>query len=546
VLPILLQVDRIGQIEQLTTLQRKLIGKRPHGILMPQDVWDAKIIDSFKNCGFDYVLLDSELLPEKEKYLPVIIENTGKTVYALPVYKNLVPNGLSARDYLTKITRTCAHSSQNALCTILLNPDQALALLDNSWFDDFLELCAASPDVSLIIPSQFLKEPLPCVQAFVPPVMKNNTNIYEYIQKHLPSHLLYSRMMHVSMLVNQCRGDRNKKQLAKEKLWQAQTGLAFHVENADKTRLIEQEDKLKNIIRLRRSAYRNLIQAEKISREMSGFLNSLVCFDVNADGSNEYICQFDTYNAFITKKGGSVYELDILRIGVNYADTFTLSEFTTKSDSGTNIALKKNIFTDHFLKPGVNARSMPAYSRDIWTAVNYAETLFDSKRKEIRLLANVLYGEHRQKITLKKNYLATEHGLQVQYIVKNESTMPVNAVFAVESSLSIPVCTETDMRIELITENNTIAVPILQRYEKTKGVALAVITDVQNNISFVFETNEESGFICSPNFENPSAADFSYATTVLFFWNIDLMPNMETEKILNLNIITPRFKKQKK
>ncbi|MGL4986643.1 MAG: hypothetical protein ACRC5H_05825, partial [Treponemataceae bacterium] len=81
--PLLPPIDRVGQIELLTTQIRKLFGKRPRGIVLHESAWDSLLIPTLKTCGFDYVLLDSNLFdPDND---PLIIEKQGKSIFALPI-----------------------------------------------------------------------------------------------------------------------------------------------------------------------------------------------------------------------------------------------------------------------------------------------------------------------------------------------------------------------------------------------------------------------------------------------------------------------------
>jgi hypothetical protein len=57
------------------------------------------------------------------------------------------------------------------------------------------------------------------------------------------------------------------------------------------------------------------------------------------------------------------------------------------------------------------------------------------------------------------------------------------------------------------------------------------VTDVPNNVSFVTEPNERSGFVFSPAVNSIRCAHF---------WNIELGPVKETEKTVNLTIISPK------
>src|SRR5574344_174336 len=71
VFPLLFPMDRSGQVDLLSTVIRKSIGKRPRGVCLCASAWDPSLVTSFETCGIEYVELDSSLiLKEKNLGLP--------------------------------------------------------------------------------------------------------------------------------------------------------------------------------------------------------------------------------------------------------------------------------------------------------------------------------------------------------------------------------------------------------------------------------------------------------------------------------------------
>jgi hypothetical protein len=134
-------------------------------------------------------------------------------------------------------------------------------------------------------------------------------------------------MFFTHVLINQLRGDKSRKQAAREELWKAQsydlycpgkyhTGIGSHG--------------------LRKAAYRALIGAEKITRETGKFLPSLTSFDFDLDGEGEYLFQGEKINCYIRLKGAGVFELDFLPKPWNYLDTlFSPTEEKSRRGSFT-------------------------------------------------------------------------------------------------------------------------------------------------------------------------------------------------------------------
>ena len=114
--PLLFPMDRTGQIEFLTSTLRSVTGKRPRGINLCASIWDYSLVSCFYNCGMDYVLLDDSLIPdEKQKFVPLIMSDKGKTISILPLYQEFKPEIQDdPRDYLNLISKKIAKSSKNS------------------------------------------------------------------------------------------------------------------------------------------------------------------------------------------------------------------------------------------------------------------------------------------------------------------------------------------------------------------------------------------------------------------------------------------------
>jgi hypothetical protein len=506
VLPLLLPVDRAGQIELLTTLQRKLVGRRPRGVGLSSNIWDPLLIDSYKSCVMDFAQLDVSLFPvHLPRFSPLILEHTGKTVAVLPVHSELAPRSESPESYIARLIQAYPQdNSPDMVAVCAVPPRDMLSLLETNWLERF---CVALPEeIALDVPSRFLKEAGAFVPAYIPPGISyagaNQRNIQDYMQTHPCVQNVYSRMMHVSCTVNQCRGDKARKKAAREKLWEAQTGGAYLAADAD-TNSDFQTD-----------AYRNCIQAEKLVREASGFSASALAFDFDSDGHTEYAYQLDAFNAFITKKGGAVFELDVFKALFNYC--------------GDSLRL----FVDCLQPAGTRTfDGETVLSRSLFTEVSFKRV-----KKEIRLQKTALYGTDRQCVLLKKNFSAFETGVQVQYILKNLSPAPLCAVFASSSSLLLPLGKGKQCKAEAVVEQQKLSLNTAKLFNAESGVATVRITDAADSASFVFVPNEEAGFAFKPL----PAGQRTYAVSGTFFWKIALEPDREMEKTITLTILSPR------
>ena len=66
IFPLIMPIDRVGQIELNTTNIRKQVGKKPRGIFLGDTVWDPSLISSFKTCGMEFAILHNSLIPDNE------------------------------------------------------------------------------------------------------------------------------------------------------------------------------------------------------------------------------------------------------------------------------------------------------------------------------------------------------------------------------------------------------------------------------------------------------------------------------------------------
>jgi hypothetical protein len=505
VFPLLTTADCITQIEMLTALQHSLVGPRPRGIAL-SDCWDPRLITPFNKCKLNFVQMDVSLLGKRPRdFAPLIAENLGKTIAVLPVYPDLLPaSNATPQAYLDRWVKTFQKipeaEAKNPLAVCMFSPAEIVPFIESGWLGEF---CSSVPffskQIQLTTPSLFFNKSTVFSLVYIPPGSKNQirtTNDYIYSDREL--RLLYARMMHVCLMVSQCRGDKARKKAAEEKLMEGQSGDAYFPNP--------------EVERRRKTAYRSLIQAEKIVRGNGSFTGSTTSFDFNFDGLNEYICRFDSYNAFIEKAGGTIFELDVFRSSVNYAGKL-FSDFLIPPDDFEHFLLgspiEKCIFFDR----------------------HYTELLFDRVRKEIRFEVPAQFEESKQAVSLKKNYRLYDNGLQVQYILKNESEAPLKTVFAIESVLAIPAENPDDCKIEVITEQRNEVINSSKDFFKTRNVTYVQITDVPNNVSFVTEPNERSGFVFNPAVNSMRCAHF---------WHIELGAGKETEKTINLTIITPK------
>ena len=160
--PLLLPVDRVGQIELFTTALRKSIGKRPRGIFLAENAWEPSLISTIKTSGFEYVLLDSSVIMKKKPgqisaHCPYIVEDCGKTIFVLPINNNFLPEtDISSNVFISKIVTLESSKMDSSVCCVL-SPEQLSNLISNDWFDPILEKIESNCPIVLSTPGKFIK-----------------------------------------------------------------------------------------------------------------------------------------------------------------------------------------------------------------------------------------------------------------------------------------------------------------------------------------------------------------------------------------------------
>ncbi|AGT44923.1 alpha-amylase/4-alpha-glucanotransferase domain-containing protein [Treponema pedis] len=528
--------DLIGQIEYMTDILRKHFYKRPRGIYLPYFAWNPNIISNLKKCDIDYCLLDTRFFSKAHlnAFSPVCMEDSGKIIFGIPATKEF-ENTEASPSVFYDIMLTYASSVTENSIVIFLSPETVVKFLDKSqtgksWFDEFLEL-TSNPDsgISMVTAEQLIKQKSIYQKGFIESNAVFSNQPVNNSVKHLvanKSHLyaMYAKIMHVHSLINQMRGDKSRKRNALMELWRAESGILFNLE-ARHERYNRQ---------LRNCCYRSLLLAEKQSRINGIFTPSLTSLDFDLDGVREFISQRDNINMYIHSSGGKIFELDIFNAYRNYADIS---------------AEETGLFIDHLLsadeleavKKGEfsSAIANPVFSENL-----YQDIKTDRFKFELQLRTEGGFRSFNLPVSLRKQYGFSDYGVQVQYILKNESKITLSAYFMVEIDLATsPIETKkpqvsvyaNDQKQEANINNN-----------KFESVSWIQIYDPHGKNIFTIETNETADLVILPIYEKSGDAKNPIAgLRNLFYWRIDLQPGLETEKLLSFKSDGKKTEKKK-
>ncbi len=561
ILPLISPTDRVTQIENLTTLIRKLTGKKPRGVFLNESIWDPSLISTFNTCAMEYTFLDSRLMPKRginpaPSFVPHIVENLGRTTTVIPLHKGCIAHTNQQPSEYLRFLQDILRSANNSIIAGFYSVDDFLQLISNKWFDSFLKLIENNSDIKFALPYDFLKKNTQRNRCYIPSGCESELAVWatepyaadthvlteslyptaqDFLTVYEQALFLYSHMVYTSTLVNQCRGDKVRKKAAREHVFQAQNYSAYIFNGNGGVRS-------KSILD---SAYQNLIEAEKLVREASGFSENTTSFDFMHNGNKEYVCSFDSFNAYIMQTGGMLFELDIISNSKNYCNA---SRRFQKTDKTTDLYNKK-MFVDHLLsKSDFNKLSSGKAPVTVnLPTIKYSEHTFNRSKSSIQLIAECLWGEDNNPVIIKKNYNFNNNGVLVQYILKNNGVTPIKAKFAVEQNISFSGDTNQNVLAEIIAmENKDVPDTSKPCYYKD-GVSLVQLEDLHSNVQLLFELNENSTYSMYPyhtqciNKQKIDCVQYE-AHTCVFYWDIDLQPGYETEKNISLTIIPGKKK----
>ncbi len=482
-LPMIPDMDRVGQIELQTNYLRKTFGRRPRGCWLPQRVWDPSLATALKRSGMEYTFLSENDFTAsgftvRDLATPCVVEDQGKPVTILPTSREvgyLVPFG-EPEEIIDAMGRFAVGDGETVLS--LMIPGEKLGDRDNThqrcyqekWLDQFFTaLEEASDRVISINPTAYLRgNTLSRPRAYFPPSTydelmrwtRKQERINEYITDrdqivtrsgrppsqwsyfrqflsvYPESRALYDRMLYTHILVNQIRGDQYRKKAAREELWRSQFHQAYW------------HSREGGIYRnpLRKSAYAALLEAEKITRVQGIFIPSVSSVDIDMDGVKEYLYRGHKLNGFIHTQGGILFELDHLKTSWNYLDTMSRRREPYHEDYSGELTFDsygRRAFVDHFFQDDETLenfthgkyREASPFFQDNYEVTGCNR---DNPQVSLRAEAGVTLSRRSSRLELRKFYRFKKDGIEVSYLLTNRGTRYINGVFGAEINLSLP------------------------------------------------------------------------------------------------------------
>ncbi len=489
-LPLIPNTDKLGQIEFLTTYLRKQFGIRVRGCWVPFGVWDHILPFTLKNSGMDYAFLNTGPLAEKnEPMLPSITEEYGKSLIIYPVFS----------DFIHDFPKETPEESLKNLIGILSDTEGALAsvlfpgdkLFNNpaglkereQWISDFFACVRENRSrIEYTLPGKYSRTDRRVKKKYYSPTsygelmewrgkpFTDDGGVFKKCLLEFPeSNILYAKMMYVYQLVNQIRGDRSRKKTAREELWKGQGNSSFwYAKNGGVFRNS-----------YRKAAFSALLEAEKLTREKGIFKSSIVVTDIDLDGFDEYLYQGNILNAYITGRGGEMFELDYLPGSWNYLDTFT-----QRDENGVCTPYLRRGFIDHIIPAGKTLEQFAAGEfRELSPGFNktYTTEEVDRDRMRIQFSINDPPAGIKTDFSLRKQYAFKRSAVGVQYEIQTGDNLKDIPVFASELNLALPEPPGERVRVFAIVKGERKLVP--EEATVLRQVSEVVIEDSINQTS---------------------------------------------------------------
>jgi hypothetical protein len=432
--PLIPLQDRIGQIELLTTYLRKHFGKRPLGCWIPGMVWEQNLASSFSASEMSYTFLSQDQFIQagiegEELYFPCITEDQGKIIKIFPVNLNLekeLEEKSFSHVFITlkkKIEDEYINIKDKVICVFQEKiPCAKNESPDTAWHRFFEEISLCEEFVETVLPAKILK-----LQKLYKKVCFQNSSSFQngfsprrFIIEHCEANGIYSKMIFINVLINQLKGDKSRKQNAREELWKAQDSILFS----------PGKEQIKNEIR--KAAYSSLLRAEQLSREKGKFTSSIIQYDFDFNGIPEYLVHDEILNCYIQLNGAGIFELDYLPKEWNYLDCGSVY-------SKKNGCEKITAFADVILSPQSKAEDiMENYPENTRLLFNEQfEALEQDRSGKICFhLAPASSNTPFGSLEINKSYMLKKNILSVSYTIKNTGKENIEFCFIPQINFS--------------------------------------------------------------------------------------------------------------
>jgi len=482
--PVIPLQDKIGQIELLTTYIRKQFGKRPQGCWIPGFVWEQGMVSPLASCGMGFTFLGRrQFALAGGNDAPCICEDQGKIIIVFPVSQS-IQEDLTKKNLLPilKNGNIIHNEDREQIVSIFpaklnVGPDQSV---DWAWGNFFDELSNCESFVETVNPGKLLKTLKGIQKLCIPDSTRDENSVppRRFIIVNPEAGGIYSKMIFTNVLINQLRGDKSRKLSAHEEVWKAQSCDLF----------CSTGQRLRSHM-IRNAAYASLLRAEQVTREKGKFAPSLVPFDFNMDGIEEWLFQDAKINCYVQSVGGGIFELDYQPKAWNYLDT-----------CGGRAA-----FADRLLPKTTSVESTGHDSIEgarLCYKERYELAELDKVRRKLRLLLPPAAADFGN-IEIEKTYQVKKDSIYVSYTITNKGATAETFLFAPMIDLALPGEGESFCRFYICkpgaadapVSGNLREIDCLKIYDIKNEVQIILSSDkpFDGHITPVYANNPDNG-----------------------------------------------------
>jgi len=440
-MPLLPHADKIGQIEMFTTYIRQNFGRKPQGCLLAHSGWEQSLVGVLTTCGMAYTFLTEEQFAAagaEHCFEPVYTEDQGKLLAVFPVFLSLAGMGSKGAFSVLKDTpEDAAFSGSPKLITVFPDfPHENAEAGTEAFFDDLNKIITQKTkdelSLELTTPGRVYRLSASLSRLYFS-ASGDLSCPYprSLLARQMQANDLYATVYFVHNLINQFRGDKSRKRAAREELWKAQEADALCGCCGDSRNSGgNNNNRGGDSTAAQKYAYRAVLTAERIIREKD-FIPSLLSFDLNLDGTAEYLFQDKNTNCYVSSRGAAVFELDYLPKGWSYLNTFP--------DGRAHYAFRDIILPGDFVPSdpsAINEASLPSGSRLCGNEEYRLESADRTKLKATFTLPTrkgIPFGL----IEIQKTYRLDKNTLYLSYLLRNKSEEKIVLRFIPRFDLSL-------------------------------------------------------------------------------------------------------------
>ena len=510
ILSLLPTVDRIGQIEMLTTYLRKHFGKRPQGCWLPPMAWEQSLVGPLSSCGFNYTFLDDQEFHHAGIYpgqggifSPCITEDQGKLITVFPVagqlgrelIKSEPPESWACDSNFMSFlgVESSAVESDSPLIVLPIGGESTIpsSSFYENLFSKFYELDSS---IEFTSPSRLYRNLKGLKKVYFPSLQicrkeESKVNPRRFMAEYPEASGIYAKTVYVHSLINtQLRGDKARKRTALEELWKAQDSGLFRLGCAVSPGLLSSP--------VRKAAYSSLLESEKITREKGKFTPSLSVFDFDLDGEGEFIFIDDKVNCCIKARGAGIVELDYLPVAWNYLDTMTVNKDERRRCAFVDWLAPFDALPEHAGVEGIIGGRFCG-------AEEYEASDVDRLRKRARFHLPSKEGIPWAEIEIEKTWQLRKNSIVLDYVLRNTRKDTANFTFCPQIDLSFPGKGESCLRIfsikgdekeaVIFDDCHTILDAKIIEFQDIKNEALITMESSRNFNSRIFHIQREPG-----------------------------------------------------